>query len=67
MNTRTTPEHLGRGAVLYSRQSTLEQVLEYTESQRCQYALAESVSHMGFSSVVIIDDERCAGTSSIPY
>ena len=34
MNPKITPEHLGRGAVVYVRQSTLGQVVENTESQR---------------------------------
>jgi DNA invertase Pin-like site-specific DNA recombinase len=33
------------------------QVIEHTESQRRQYALAESASLMGFSSVMTIDDD----------
>ena len=57
MNSKITPEHLGRGAVVYIRQSTLGQVIENTESQRRQYALAESASGMGFSSVAVIDDD----------
>ena len=57
MNPKITPEHLGRGAVVYIRQSTLGQVIENTESQRRQYALAESASVMGFSSIVTIDDD----------
>jgi len=57
MNAKITPEHLGRGAVVYIRQSTLGQVMENTESQRQQYALAESASGMGFSSVAVIDDD----------
>ena len=42
MNPKITPDHLGRGAVVYVRQSTMGQVAENTESQRRQYALAES-------------------------
>ena len=41
MHSKITPEHLGRGAVVYVRQSTMGQVAEHTESQRRQYALAE--------------------------
>src|SRR5204862_1077850 len=57
MNPKITPDHLGRGAVVYVRQSTMGQVAENTESQRRQYALAESARTMGFASVVIIDDD----------
>jgi DNA invertase Pin-like site-specific DNA recombinase len=57
MNSKITHDHLGRGAVVYIRQSTMGQVIENTESQRRQYALAESASVMGFSSVTTIDDD----------
>src|SRR5262245_51002049 len=54
---KITPDHLGRGAVVYVRQSTMGQVIENTESQRRQYALAEAARTMGFASVAIIDDD----------
>lgn len=57
MNPKITPDHLGRGAVVYVRQSTMGQVIEHTESQRRQYALAETASIMGFASVATIDDD----------
>jgi len=57
MSPKITPDHLGRGAVVYVRQSTMGQVAENTESQRRQYALGESARTMGFASVVIIDDD----------
>ncbi len=57
MNPKITPEHLTRGAIVYVRQSTAGQVLEHTESQRRQYALAESARAVGFSPVATIDDD----------
>jgi DNA invertase Pin-like site-specific DNA recombinase len=57
MHPKITPDHLGRSAVVYVRQSTLGQVAENTESQRRQYALAESARSMGFASVTVIDDD----------
>jgi hypothetical protein len=54
MNPKITPDHLGRGAVVYVRQSTVGQVIENTESQRRQYALAESACALGFASVTVI-------------
>ncbi|HME68618.1 MAG TPA: recombinase family protein [Myxococcota bacterium] len=57
MNPKITPEHLRRGAVVYVRQSTPAQVIEHTESQRRQYALADTARAMGFSSVEVIDDD----------
>jgi DNA invertase Pin-like site-specific DNA recombinase len=57
MNPKITPDHLGRGAIVYVRQSTMGQVAENTESQRRQYALAEAAQAMGFASVATIDDD----------
>jgi len=57
MHPKITPDHLGRGAVVYVRQSTMGQVAEHTESQRRQYALAESARSLGFASVTVIDDD----------
>lgn len=54
MHPKITPEHLGRGAVIYIRQSTIGQVVEHTESQRRQYALADSARAFGFASVTVI-------------
>src|SRR5262245_30006128 len=57
MHPKITPEHLGRGAVVYIRQSTIGQVAEHSESQRRQYALADSARAYGFASVTVIDDD----------
>ncbi len=57
MHPKITPEHLGRGAVVYIRQSTIGQVAEHTESQRRQYALDDSARAYGFASVTVIDDD----------
>jgi DNA invertase Pin-like site-specific DNA recombinase len=57
MNTKISADHLGRGAVVYVRQSTMGQVVANTESQRRQYALVESAQAVGFSSVAVIDDD----------
>jgi DNA invertase Pin-like site-specific DNA recombinase len=57
MNPKITAAHLDRGALIYVRQSTLGQVAEHTESQRRQYALAESARAMGFAPVAVIDDD----------
>ena len=51
MHSKITPEHLGRGAVVYVRRSTMGQVAEHTESQRRQYGLADSARSLGFASV----------------
>jgi len=57
MNPKITADHLGRGAVVYVRQSTPTQVLEHTESQRRQQALAEAARSAGFASAETIDDD----------
>jgi DNA invertase Pin-like site-specific DNA recombinase len=57
MNPKITAEQLAKGAMVYVRQSTMGQVTENTESQRRQYALAESARRMGFASVTVIDDD----------
>ena len=57
MNSKLTADHLGRGAVVDVRQSTMGQVTENTESQRRQYGLAEAARAIGFASVSVIDDD----------
>jgi hypothetical protein len=57
INPKITPDRLSRGAVVYVRQSTMGQVIENTESQRRQYALAESARARGFVSITVIDDD----------
>ena len=57
MSPKITPEHLGRGAIIYIRQSSMSQVVENLESQRRQYGLEETARSLGFASVTIIDDD----------
>ncbi len=57
MNTKITPDHLGRAAVVYVRQSTMTQVTGNLESQRRQYDLAGAATITGFASVTVIDDD----------
>ena len=56
---KVRPEHLGRAAIVYVRQSTRQQVLEHSESTRLQYALAERAVALGWarSQVTVIDDD----------
>lgn len=51
--------HLDRQAVVYVRQSTMEQVHNHLESQRRQYALVERAIEMGWKrpQIAIIDDD----------
>src|SRR6202161_128499 len=55
--TKITPEHLTRGAYIYIRQSTADQLLHNHESRRRQYGLAERARHLGWQDVVVIDDD----------
>ena len=54
---KITPEHLGRAAIVYVRQSTMAQVMGNLESQRRQYELAAAAKVAGFASVTVIDDD----------
>ncbi len=55
--TKITAEHLGRGAFVYVRQSTGDQVLHNPESQRRQYGLADRARQLGWTAVEVIDDD----------
>ncbi len=57
MSGKITPDHLGRTAVVYVRQSTMAQVMGNLESQRRQYELAGAAEGAGFASVTVIDDD----------
>jgi len=61
MNPKIRPDHPGRGAVIYVRQS----IIGNTESQRRQYALAESASAVGFASVTVVDGDLARSGSSL--
>src|SRR4051812_50123161 len=55
--TKITADHLGRGAFVYIRQSTGDQVLHNPESRRRQYALADRARQLGWTTVEVIDDD----------
>jgi len=54
---KITPEHLARGAFVYIRQSTTDQLANNHESRRRQYDLAERARALGWADVTIIDDD----------
>jgi hypothetical protein len=56
-DTKLTPDHLRRRAVVYVRQSSEGQVLHHRESQHLQYALADRAHALGFRDVEIIDSD----------
>lgn len=51
------PEHRERQAYVYVRQSTPDQLLHNHESRRRQYALADRARALGWSEVVVVDDD----------
>ena len=55
--TKIGPDHLGREAFVYVRQSTQDQVLHNHESRRRQYALADRARGLGWDEPVVIDDD----------
>jgi DNA invertase Pin-like site-specific DNA recombinase len=57
MSEKIRPEHLQRGAFVYVRQSTASQVRYHREGQQQQYDLAQRARQLGFTDVVIIDDD----------
>jgi excisionase family DNA binding protein len=65
---RITPEHLARGAYVYVRQSTADQLLNNPESRRRQYALTTRARALGWENVVVVDDDlgRSGGGQARP-
>lgn len=57
LNPKITPQHLGRKALVYLRQSSLKQVRDNLESQNLQYALADRARALGFKDVEVIDSD----------
>ncbi|MDP9373946.1 MAG: recombinase family protein [Chloroflexota bacterium] len=56
---KIAPRHHDRLAVVYVRQSTVQQVLDHQESTRLQYGLAARAQDLGWAAerVVVIDDD----------
>ena len=56
---KITPRHYDRLAVVYVRQSTVQQVLDHQESTRLQYGLVTRAQELGWAEarVVVIDDD----------
>ena len=58
--------HLERAAIIYVRQSSMEQVRHNLESQRRQYELADLARQLGFATVIVIDeDQGRSGSGSV--
>jgi DNA invertase Pin-like site-specific DNA recombinase len=60
------PQHLNRKAIIYIRQSTLQQVHRHQESTRLQYGLVDRAILLGWlrSDIEVIDDDLgCSGAT----
>ena len=54
---KVMPDHLGRRAVVYLRQSSDRQVRENLESQRLQYAMRRRARELGWGQVEVLDHD----------
>ena len=54
---RIEADHLAREAIVYVRQSTVDQVNNNVESRRRQYGLVERARQLGWADVSVIDDD----------
>jgi excisionase family DNA binding protein len=54
---RIGADHLAREAIVYVRQSTIDQVINNVESRRRQYGLVERARQLGWGNVSVIDDD----------
>jgi DNA invertase Pin-like site-specific DNA recombinase len=57
MTEKIRTDHLERAAYVYVRQSSLQQVRHHREGQQRQYGLADRAREVGFTRVVVIDDD----------
>ncbi|OWK41037.1 recombinase family protein [Fimbriiglobus ruber] len=64
---KVRPWHLDRGAIVYVRQSTPQQVADHQESTARQYALTDRASALGWTRerVTVIDDDLGKSGQSI--
>ena len=54
---RVTPEHLARQAIVYVRQSSPDQVRNYTESRRVQIGLRDKAIAMGWNNPSVVEED----------
>jgi len=50
---RIGADHLAREAIVYVRQSTIDQVINNVESRRRQYGLVERARQLGWANVSV--------------
>lgn len=66
MSEKIRPIHTERGACVYVRQSSMQQVRTRLEGQRRQYDLRDRAQLLGFQRVTVIDeDQGCTGTGAV--
>ena len=63
MNPKITPQHLGKPAYIYIRQSSPAQVLHHQESTERQYALKDKALALGWTETAIRTLDRDLGHS----
>jgi DNA invertase Pin-like site-specific DNA recombinase len=54
---KISADHLSRVAYVYVRQSTADQLTNNPESRRRQYGLATRAQELGWTNVIVIDDD----------
>ncbi len=54
---KITPDHLERGAFIYVRQSTADQLTNNPESRLRQYGLADRARDLGWTDLTVIDED----------
>ena len=64
---KITPDHLARGAFIYVRQSTVDQLANNQESRRRQYGLADRARALGWTDVTVIDDDLGRSGSGVSH
>jgi len=57
MSEKIKSTHLSRKAIIYIRQSTHFQVINYQESRRLQYGMESHIQQMGWKDIEIIDED----------
>jgi excisionase family DNA binding protein len=62
---KITNDHLARPAYVYIRQSTADQVVNNLESRRRQYALKSRAETLGWTEIIVVDDDLGRSGSGI--
>jgi excisionase family DNA binding protein len=57
MSDKIGPQHLARRAIVYVRQSSVQQLANNEESRRLQYAMRDRLGALGWHEVEVIDED----------